>query len=330
MEYMPEFSVLKPSTPKEASQMLRDHQNARILAGGTDLLVNIRRGIETPETLIDISSTEDMRDVLQNPDGSFTIGAGVTLATLEKEKQLPTAIRNAAKKIAATSHRNIATVGGNLCLDTRCVYYNQSEWWRKANDYCLKSCGDICHVAPKSKVCFAAFSGDLAPALMVFAARVDIIGPDGIRTCALDDLYQDDGADHLRLNNDEMIVSVTLLAPNNTDDMRSGYVKARVRNAIEFPLAGVAVALKKVDQRLASLKIALTGVATKPVALSGTEALLGRTVDEDFLNKLTHLLPKQIQPMTSTFTPPGYRRKVANNLMCDLVKRLFDGTYPKL
>jgi len=330
MEYMPEFSVLKPSTFNEAAQMLRDHDGARILAGGTDLLVNIRRGIVTPETLIDISSIKDINHIQQNEDKSFAIGAGVTLAVLEQDKRLPMAIRQAAKKIAAASHRNAATVGGNLCLDTRCVYYNQSEWWRKANDYCLKSCGDICHVAPKSKICFAAFSGDLAPALMVFASSVKIIGPGGIRTILLDDLYQDDGADHLRLSHDEIIFSVTLPAIKKTDDIRSGYVKARVRNAIEFPLSGVAVTLQRDDLRLSSLKIALTGIAAKPVLLSGTETLLGRPVDENFLNQLSHLLPKQIQPMTSTFTPPGYRRKVTNNLMRDLVKRLFDGTMPKL
>jgi len=322
MEYMPEFSVLKPTTTAEAARMLNDQNGARILAGGTDLLVNIRRGIEAPQTLIDISAIDDVTGIACEQDGTIRIGSGVTLNTLVKNPSLPEAIVQAAAEIAAKSHQNMATVGGNLCLDTRCVYYNQSEWWRNANAYCLKSRGEICHVAPKSKICFAAFSGDLAPALLVHHADIEILGPDGIRSCQLDDLYNDDGADHLRLQKNEMLTAVILPASQNHI---SGYGKARVRNSIDFPLAGVAVRLSRDGDTLSSLDIALTGVSACPVRLSGTDQVCGQVFGMETLDRLSHLLPKQIQPMTSTMTPPGYRRKVANNLMRNLVERLFAG-----
>ena len=132
----------------------------------------------------------------------------------------------------------LGTVGGNLCLDTRCIYYNQSEWWRRANGYCLKKRGDTCHVAPQGKRCHAAFSGDLAPALLVLGAEIDIAGPDGVRRIPLAELYVEDGRAHLALQPDEIVVAVRLPA----NPLASTYQKVRVRGAIDYPLAGVAVA----------------------------------------------------------------------------------------
>ena len=144
------------------------------------------------------------------------------------------ALAQAAAAIAGPGHRVMATVGGNLCLDTRCIYYNQSEWWRSANAYCLKNRGDICHVAPQGQRCHAAFSGDLAPALLVYGAEVDIAGPQGQRRIALSDLYVEDGKAHLALAKGELVVAVHLPAPPPP----SAYEKVRVRGAIDFPLGG--------------------------------------------------------------------------------------------
>lgn len=323
MEYMPDFSVFTPTSIDEALSLYTAHDDARYIAGGTDLMVNIRRGIVEPETLIDLGGVEEMTRIEVDGDG-YRIGAGVTLNALLNHSGISqdyAAISEAAAQVAAPTHRHVATVGGNLCLDTRCVFYNQSEWWRNANNYCLKYQGDICHVAPSGQQCFAAFSGDMAPAFLIFNAAVEIAGPGGTRTVPLNDLYDDDGAAHLLLEDGEILVSVLLPEARG---LRSGYAKARVRESIDFPLAGSAIALKKGDDGLEEIHLALTGLKSRPVLVEGTDALKNRPLDNQILDTLTGLLPKQIKPMTSTFTPPGYRRKVAANLCRALVSRLYD------
>jgi 4-hydroxybenzoyl-CoA reductase subunit beta len=326
MEYMPEFSVARPASLAELMDVRRAHPDARLLAGGTDLIANIRRGIVAPEHLIELTQVAELQGITVTETGSLRIGAGVTLAALIEDARIQSdfpVIAAAAREVAAASHRQVATLGGNLCLDTRCVYYNQSEWWRMANDYCLKNRGEICHVAPKGNHCFAAFSGDVAPALMVLGATVEIVGADGRRrSCPLPDIYADDGQAHLRLGAGDCLVAAEVSAP--VADLRTGYAKARVRGAIDFPLAGVAVALRRDGDTLADLRVALTGTNSCPLLIEGAGDLIDAPLDEVALDRLVDLLPKQIQPMTSTFTPPGYRRKVITNLTRSLARRLFE------
>src|SRR5262249_36359584 len=166
--------------------------DSRLIGGGTDLMVNIRRGIVAPPVLIDVNNVEELRTIRADAE-TLEIGAAGTLAELAAHPQVGArypGVAQAAGSIAGPTHREMGTLGGNLCLDTRCLFYNQSEWWRSANHHCLKTTGDICHVAPKSRgVCFATFSGDLAPALLTLDAEVDLAGPDGRRTPALAALY---------------------------------------------------------------------------------------------------------------------------------------------
>ncbi len=322
MEYMPDFQVVKPQNLDEALAAVDTTPGARFLAGGTDLVPNIRRGIVAPELLIDLGGLAEL-DGIEPVGGGLRIGAGVTLARLADDPVVAEhypALSQAAVEVAASSHREVATLGGNLCLDTRCVFYNQSEWWRGANDYCLKYRGEICHVAPSGNHCFAAFSGDVAPACLVYCAEAEIAGPVGRRRLPLREIYADDGMAHLKLAPGEILVSVTLRAAKG---WRSGYRKARVRAAIDFPLAGVAIALRRDDTGLAGLRVALTGTNSCPLPLAGTDDLLGAPLDDAAEAKLLRLLSKQIQPMTSTFTPPGYRRKVITNLTRALVRELY-------
>ncbi|MBT4933611.1 MAG: 4-hydroxybenzoyl-CoA reductase subunit beta [Rhodospirillaceae bacterium] len=324
MEFMPDFSVLHPASIEEAVNLFSQNPGARYIAGGTDLVVNIRRGIEAPQTLIDLSHIAEMKQIESDGAGGYILGAGVTLKTIIDHQDITDnfdAVSQAAATVAAATHRQVATLGGNLCLDTRCIFYNQSEWWRSANDYCLKSRGDVCHVAPSGDHCFAAFSGDLAPALLVFDADVTMIGPEGSRTVPLNDIYTDDGAAHLLLTEGEILTAVHL---PSAQDYRSGYAKVRVRDSLDFPLAGAAIAMKMGPEGLEQIKVALTGLNSCPIVLTGTDALAGHRVDEKALNILTALLPKQIQPMTSTMTPPGYRRKVATNLIRKVALSLND------
>jgi len=324
MEYMPAFTVLHPASIDEAVGLFGQYAQARYMAGGTDLMVNIRRGIEAPETLIDLSTIKDMGRIESDGVGGYVIGTGVTLAALLEHQDIAQAypaISQAASHVAAPTHRAVATLGGNLCLDTRCVFYNQSEWWRGANDYCLKYRGDVCHVAPSGDHCFAAFSGDLAPALLIFGARVAIAGPDGVRNVPLSDIYADDGAAHLLLGKGEILTAVRL---PGSQPLGSGYAKVRVRDSIEFPLAGAAMALRMDKGIIEDIRLALTGLNSRPVLVHGTDALIGAPLDEKALDALAALLVKQMQPMTSTITPPGYRRKVATNMVRKLALSLSD------
>ena len=323
MEFMPEFRTARPSTVAEAVKIRAAEPQSRFVAGGTDLIPNIRRGIVAPPTIIDLNGVEEIRNI-EHVKGGLRIGAAVTLAQLVEDERVSSTYRGlsqAAGQVAANSHRQVATVGGNLCLDTRCVFYNQSEWWRRSNDYCLKSKGDICHVAPKGSHCFAAFSGDLAPALMVLGAEVEIASPSGGRIVPLTAIYQDDGIDYLLLEGDEMIAAVRI--PALADGFRTGYVKVRVRGAIDFPLAGVAAGLRRDGEAVADLRVALTGTNSMPLLVEGTDELTGGAFDDTMGDRLDGLIRKQMQPMSSTFTPPGYRRRVVANLTRKLVGDLY-------
>jgi 4-hydroxybenzoyl-CoA reductase subunit beta len=316
-----ELRLAQPTTLKEAIAALLSHPRSRVVAGGTDLLVNIRRGISQPDLLVDISGIDELAEINSN-DGGMTIGAGVTIASIAGNVAVGTlyrALAQAAGAIAAPGHRNLATLGGNLCLDTRCIYYNQSEWWRKANSYCLKNRGDICHVAPQGKRCHAAFSGDLAPALLVLGAEVDIVGTQGVRRVPLQELYVEDGKAHLALADGELVAGVHLPAK----PPMSAYAKVRMRGAIDYPLAGVAVSLALSGAGIGSLRIALTGTNSCPLLLSGTDAFALRSVDDKLLQEIDRLVQKQVKPMRTTLASANYRRVSAAALARRLTASLF-------
>jgi len=338
MDALPEFELLRPKSLDEALKARAAHPQARLLGGGTDLIVNIRRGIVAPPVLIDMNAVSELRAIKADAR-TLAIGASVTLAELAAHPDVIAhypVVAQAAHVIAGPTHRNMGTVGGNLCLDTRCIYYNQSEWWRAANHHCLKTTGEICHVAPKSRgVCFATFSGDLAPALMTLGAEVDLAVPTGRRTVPLGSLYigyarQDepitetrgDGKFFLALRPGDF---VTAVRARNTPGLRSGYDKIRIRRSIEYPVCGVAVALRRDGDTLADLRVAFTGTNPRPVLLDGTAALCGGLLDARVFNGLDDLVRDQIMSMKTTFTPGHYRRRVAGVLARRLVQRLFEG-----
>ncbi len=318
---LPELTLERPTSLAEAAR-LAARDGARILGGGTDLIPNLRHGLGAPRMLVSLERVAGL-DRLERTDQSLHIGAGVTLARLARANELDgpyAAIREAASVVAGPAHRTVATLGGNLCLDTRCVYYNQSEWWRRANGYCLKHRGEVCHVAPQGKRCRAAFSGDLAPALMALGASASIAGADGVRRCALESLYRDDGAAHLALGGGEILASVEFAAP--APGTRSGYLKARARGAIDFPLAGVAMALRVEQSSIAALRVALTGTNPAPLLLSGTAALLGRAPDPQTAAALGKLVQKQAGPVRTTVTAADWRRQVAATYAQRLLRTL--------
>jgi 4-hydroxybenzoyl-CoA reductase subunit beta len=338
VDALPQFELVRPRTLSELIAARAERGDSRLLGGGTDLVVNIRRGIVAPPVLIDVNGVAELRQIKADTQ-SLEIGAAVRLAELATRpdvvKHYPV-LAQAAGHIAGPTHRNMGTVGGNLALDTRCIYYNQSEWWRDANQHCLKTTGTICHVAPKSRgVCFATFSGDLAPALLTLNAEIDIAGPAGRRTLPLADLYigyarQDepvtetcgDGKYFLALRSGEFIAAVRA---KYTPGLRSAYDKIRIRRSIEYPVTGVAVAVRREGEKLVDLRVAFTGTNPRPVRLAGTAALCGGALDDRVFKGLDALVRDQIMAMKTTFTPGHYRRRVAGVLARRLVARLFAG-----
>jgi len=320
MELMPKFQLLRPTTVEEAVQMWADNADAKYLAGGTDLIVNTRRGIENPAVMIALDGIAELKQQDATDDG-LRLGAGLRLNRLAADETLRrdyTAVAEAAEAVAGPTHRDYATIGGNVCLDTRCIFYNQSEWWRASNDYCLKHRGSVCHVAPGGKKCFAAFSGDVAPALLVHEAEAVIASVDGRRRMPLADLYRNDGLDHLTLELGELLVAIHL--PASTAGLPSAYAKSRVRGSIDFPLAGVAVALGGNDA--ADLRIGLTGVSPRPFVVTGLDKLAGQGLSSDVLDALRDRVQSQAKAMKTTVTPPHYRRRVAGALARRLTDRL--------
>jgi 4-hydroxybenzoyl-CoA reductase subunit beta len=308
------FVLRSPRTVEQALALLATNPRSRIIAGGTDLLPNLRRGIGAPDQLIDLRLVDELQH-LERQAGGWLIGAGVTLQQLasdtDVQSQLPV-LAQAAAAIAGPSHRSVATLGGNLCLDTRCVFYNQSEWWRQSNNYCLKYQGDTCHVAPQGARCHAAWSGDLAPALIALDASVDLMHKDGARSLPLEDMYRDDGANPLKLLPGELLAGVRI--PPQPEGMRSGYRKARVRGAVDFPLAGVALRVLMAQGLLTDLRVALSGTNSQPILIEGTAALCNKAPSKETLAALGKLVQKQVSPMRSTVTASNYRRQVASVL----------------
>lgn len=322
MERMAAFELRRPESLAHAIELMATVPGARVLAGGTDLVPNLRHGLEAPATLVDLSGVPGFAVLDLTPAGA-RIGAGVTLATLAADRLVQAAlpaVAQAAASIAGPGHRSVATVGGNLCLDTRCVWYNQSEWWRRSNGYCLKRGGDVCHVAPQGGRCHAAFCGDLAPALIACGAQAELAGPEGSRTIAVEDLYRDDGRAHLTLGSGEIVVAVVV--PPQPARARSAYRKARVRAAIDFPLAGVAVRVTGDRERIERLDVALTGTNSRPFRLAETGAFAGRAVDDALVAELGKAVQRQAGPMRTSVTSSNWRRQVAATYAQRLVREL--------
>jgi 4-hydroxybenzoyl-CoA reductase subunit beta len=306
------FALERPATLADAVATLAAHPDARPIAGGTDLLPNLRHGLGRPSLLVDVAGVPGLDAIVQEPDGTLVLGAAATLARIVRDRGIAhglPALHEAAAAVAGPSHRSMATLGGNLCLDTRCVFYNQSEWWRRANAFCLKHGGDTCHVAPQGRRCHAAYAGDTAPALIALGAEVDVAGPGGTRTLPLEALYADDGAKPLTLACGELVCAVRI--PRQPAGSASGYRKARMRGAIDFPLAGVAVRLALDAGRVASLRVALTGTNSHPLLLDGTDALVGGAIDDAALTALAKLVQKQVAPMRTTACAANWRRVTA-------------------
>lgn len=325
MTLMPSFRLHRSASVADALAALAAAPGGRPLGGGTDLLPNLRRGIGEPPALVDLTAVAGL-DRLEAGNDGLRLGATVSLARLAEDPRIQDgwpALAQAAASVAGPTHRVAATLAGNLCQETRCVFVNQSDWWRAANGYCLKLRGEVCHVVKKSERCYAVYAGDVAPALLVLGAEVEVQGAEGTRLLPLADLYREEGRTHLALRPGEIVTAVRVPPPAG---FVAGYAKVRIRDSIDFPLAGVAVALRREGGRLTGLRAAVTGVASAPVAVAGLDGLEGQPWSESAASVLADAVRKACNAVKTTLMTPKYRRRVAAASAVRLAGALWDGT----
>ena len=298
MMRLPWFQYRAPQSVAEAARILAGEGDAMLIAGGTDLLPNMKRRQMAPKMLVSLSSIDALKR-----NGSV-YGAGLTL-TQVVNSNAPKALRQAAHQVATVHLRNMGTLGGNLCLDTRCNYYNQNYEWRKAIDFCLKKDGDVCWVATASKRCVAASSTDCAPALLALGARVKLVSSTAEREIGLEELYNNDGIDYLRRRPDEILTEV--LIPQSS---ASTYWKLRRRGAFDFPVLGVAAAVTTQGTR-----IALGAVASRPFLVDkANEFLKGKSLTDEVIDEAAKLVASRAKPMDNADLDLYWRKDVAVEL----------------
>jgi 4-hydroxybenzoyl-CoA reductase subunit beta len=310
---LPPFRYLAPGRIEQAAYMLtQEGELAMLVAGGTDLYPNMKRRQFTPPVLIGLRGIAALKHISGSPEQGMSVGAGVTLTTLANHPvfiEHYAALATASGSVSTPQLRNMGTIGGNLLLDTRCNYYNQTEFWRHSIDYCMKKDGEVCLVAPGSPRCWAISSADTAPVLVSLDAHVRLVSVRGERVIPARELFRDDGINPYTRANDEILTEI-ILPP--ADGWRSIYLKLRRRGSFDFPILGVAVALRFAgDGTVADARITLGAVASHPVeATEAVKLLLGRHLTPELISELATLAAKRSKPLDNADLTINYRKQV--------------------
>lgn len=310
-----QFELHRPTSVEEAVSLSNKFgKDSRYLAGGTDMLPNMFKGLGTVGHLI---SLERIPELTQFLPSEGVVGAMVPLRTIERSAQLrerSRAVVEAAALAASPNVRSTATIGGNLLLDTRCSFYNQSVFWRDSLGNCLKTGGEECQVVPNSDRCYAVFAGDLAPPLMVLGATVDVVDKDGRRRMPVSELYSriEDGKNPFALTKDQLLVSISI--PDTGS--RSSYFKLRSRQAPDFAEASLAVASAVESGRVKYLGIAVGGVQSRPVLFDDlTQPVIGRAMTRQDVESIAEGIARSVRPVANTIFPADYRKHVLTSLV---------------
>ncbi len=309
---LPAFAYHAPSTIAEALALLKLHgPKAKLIAGGTDLMPNMKHRLFTPEHVVGLKGVKELTELRDEPT-ALVIGAMARVADLERDPRVAAhfpSLKAALGQIAGPQLREMGTLGGNLCLDTRCVYYNQTHFWRQALGYCLKKDGTVCHVVKSGKNCVAAASNDSAPALMTLGATVTLASPRGERVLALEDFYVADGITNTVIAPDEVLTFVRV--PKPTGRVAAAYLKLRIRAAIDYPSLCVAVHARLDGAgKIAEAKMVISALAARPHPIKRLEAFAGRGLDETAIAELAQIAHKQCHPLTNINVDPGWRREM--------------------
>lgn len=304
---LPQFNFHMPDSTRDAASILAaEGPSARVVAGGTDLWPNMKRRHQKPATVVSLMSIRELGGIdLTGPSKEARIGAITLLEDLVRSPALrerfPALVR-ALASISSPPLRQMGTLGGNICLDTRCTYYNQTEDWRRAIDYCMKEDGSVCWVAPSSSRCWAHTASDSAPILAALGARVRLQSAEGERDLALTELYRDDGIDYLAKRPDEIVTDVLLPGESDSQSCRSSFWKLRRRGSIDFAVLSVAAAVWTDAKGIVSdARVFLGAVGSRPVPVEGaTEILRGQSLTEDGIAEVARLARQLATPMDNT------------------------------
>jgi len=321
---LPWFEHRAPRTVEEAARILAaEGPGAMLIAGGTDLLPNMKRRQMAPKVLVSLKNIPSLKSRTASA-GGLTLGAGLTLTEVLADPRTPAALRQAASQVATVHLRNMGTLGGNLCLDTRCNYYNQNYEWRKAIDFCLKKDGAICWVATASKRCVAMSSTDCAPALIALGASARLVSPAGEREIPVDDLFKNDGIDYLARRPDEILTELRIPDASTPDNpARSAYWKLRRRGAFDFPVLGVAAAAVMRNGVVEKARIALGAVASRPFLVDKAgEFLQGKRLDDAVIAEAVKITAARAKPMDNADLDLYWRKEVTAEFVSYALREL--------
>jgi 4-hydroxybenzoyl-CoA reductase subunit beta len=305
------FAYHRPDTLEAATSLLREHDgDVMPIAGGTDLMPNMKHRLFTPGHVVSLRAVPELRGIHVR-DGELWIGSGETLSTVAADAQVQRhapSLARAAGLVAGPQLRNMGTIGGNICLDTRCTYYNQSYFWREALGFCLKKDGHTCHVTRVGRKCVAAHSADSPPVLITLGATVDLVSADGERSIPVSELFLADGIWNSVRRPDEVLVRVRVPLPSA--GLLTAFEKVRQRNSIDFPLLNVAVACRIDESRLiGSISIVVSALGSRPRVVSGLERIAeGNRLDDDVIDAVAERAWQQCHPLTNITVDADWRR----------------------
>ncbi|MBA4393236.1 MAG: hypothetical protein C0407_06760 [Desulfobacca sp.] len=310
---LPKFTYLEPKSIEEASTLLLEEGPVKILAGGTDLLVNMKHRVEVPSVLVNIKKIEGL-DYIRSEGGAIRIGG---LTTLKKISQDPfilgkiPVLAQAASKVGSYHHQVMGTLGGNICQQNRCKYFNQSQWWRSTKGPCIKVGGEICHVVNQKEICYSSYCGDMAPALLALGARVLLRSRDGSREAGLESLFSGKGRASLEIQKGEILSEIII--PEESFKGFSRYVKFANRESIDFPIVGMAYWKSEGKQEY---RIAYTAVDRRPVRAVQVESFLqDKVLTPETVDQAVELASKEAKPVMTSLYSSSYKRRLMGILL---------------
>ncbi|HMK65873.1 MAG TPA: FAD binding domain-containing protein, partial [Thermodesulfobacteriota bacterium] len=299
---------VEPKSIEEASSILLAEEKAKILAGGTDLLVNMKHRVEQPSVLVNIKKIGGL-ETIQRVQGGLHIGSLISLKKLSQNSLITggaSVLSQAASAVGSYHHQSMGTLGGNLCQQNRCKYFNQSQWWRSSRETCFKAGGELCHVVNQKQTCYASYCGDVAPALLALGAKVILKNRDGFREAALESLFSGKGQAPLTLLPGEILSEIVV--PEDSLKGSSGYVKFSNRESIDFPIVGMAF-WQSGDSR--EYRIAFTALDRRPLRANQVESLLrDKPLTPEVIEEAVTLVTKEAKPVKSSLYSPAYKRKL--------------------
>ena len=316
---LPKFEYFEPKDIKEAVSILKNEPEARILAGGTDLLVNMKHRVECPPVVVNIKRIADL-DYIRQDNGDIRIGALVPLKRLYTTAAVKDSLSGLARTASAVGsyhHQVMGTVGGNICQQNRCKFFNQSQWWRSSRPTCFKAGGEICHVVNKKEICYSTYCGDLAPALLALNAGIKLAGEGGEREIPIEKLFTGNGKAPLSLTGAEMVTEIMI--PGASIKGVLNYMKFANRGSIDFPIVGTAFWASAEENKY---RVAFTAVDRRPLRGKNIESFLkGRELSEDNIKSACELAAAEASPVKTSVYSPSHKRKMMGLLLRGAVEK---------